>query len=62
MVVCAPDSTPGSKTVLPPGVPKEAGLEVRIREEGLLLSAEVRPEVRGVLTAGAPESVLAQRA
>lgn len=55
MVVCAPDSTPGSKTVLPPGVPKEAGLEVRIKEEGLLLSAEVRPEVRGVLTAGAPE-------
>lgn len=55
MVVCAPDSTPGSKTVPPPGVPKEAGLKIRIKEEGLLLSAEFRPEVRGVLTPGAPE-------
>lgn len=41
--------------MVPTGVPKEAGLEVRIKEDGLLLSAEFRPEVRGVLTAGAPE-------
>lgn len=41
--------------MVPPGVPKEAGLEVRIKEDNLLLSAEFRPEVRGVLTAGAPE-------
>lgn len=41
--------------MVPPGVPTEAGLEVRIKEDGLLLSAEFRPEVRGVLTAGAPE-------
>lgn len=35
-------------TVLPAGVPEEAGLEVGVREGGLLVSAELKREVRGV--------------
>lgn len=34
--------------MLPFGVPEEAGLEVRVREGGLWVSAELRREVRGV--------------
>lgn len=39
-------------TVLPAGVPEEAGLEVRVREGGLLVSAELKREVRCVLNLG----------